>query len=96
MAERLIALANDKSGADNISVIVIAGSQFGEARLEASGVNAQHAITRVRPLAAKCQARMNWFWLLAGVVLGLFVALCWTQRAAWTDLLLRQLAGTRP
>jgi len=96
IARQLIAAANQRSGADNVSVVFIAGPNFLGRRAEtAIQVSPRHTITRVRPKAGRWfsfDPRKNGrlFWLLAGILLGFILAFGWQHRAellaAWSGL----------
>jgi len=96
IARQLIAAANQRSGADNVSVVFIAGPNFLGRRAEtAIQVSPRHTITRVRPKSGRWfsfDPRKNGrlFWLLAGILLGFILAFGWQHRAellaAWSGL----------
>ena len=96
IARQLIAAANQRSGADNVSVVFIAGPNFLGRRAETTvQVSPRHTITRVRPKSGRWfsfDPRKNGrlFWLLAGILLGFILAFGWQHRAellaAWSGL----------
>ncbi len=74
-ARRLVNAANQRGGADNVSVIFVPGPEFQAARIEE-----QHAATRVRlPKPRKFFRTRNLVWLLLGVMLGLLLAFGWER-----------------
>jgi PPM family protein phosphatase len=87
VARWLITAANQRSGADNVSVVFIAGPNFTGRKAETDNeATPRHAITRVRPKSGEWLSfdpRKNGklFWLLAGMLLGFILALCWQHRA---------------
>jgi PPM family protein phosphatase len=96
VARQLISAANQRSGADNVSAVFIAGPTFAGQKIKAAAEGSpRHTITRVRPKSGRWfsfDPRKNGklFWLLAGILLGFMIAFGWQHRAeflaAWSRL----------
>lgn len=71
-ASRLIELANERGGADNISVIV--------ARFEAAGAPAPTAAAVPPAAAAAHRSPLLWIGILLGVILGILLVAFWVLR----------------
>ncbi len=72
IARLLVDAANEAGGKDNVSVILVAGSQFlGSASQAMSEARTRHAITRLRNGSSAWRAWLaRVAWLVAGMILG--------------------------
>lgn len=84
-ASELVAAANESGGADNITAIFVAGSEFlGSASEAMAEARERHAITRTRPIQVERPGALlvrlltgRVAFLIYGLILGLLIALRW-------------------
>ncbi len=79
-AEQLVSAANARSGSDNITAVFFAGPDFPK---KIPAAQPRHAVTRVRLARPRTffRRRSTWY-LLAGLLLGVLLAIAWQNRAA--------------
>jgi PPM family protein phosphatase len=91
-ARELVEAANERSGADNVSVVFVAGPEFagGETAVD----TLRYAITRVRTSKRKSFAN-GWrlLYLLLGVILGALLTAGWQNRSSLNAQLSNLWAG---
>ncbi len=81
-ASQLVEAANEQRGADNVSVILVAGADFERRHRERlDQLRERHGITRVRAKSDRVRLRSRYIWLLIGLVCGLLLAFAWARRA---------------
>lgn len=81
-AAQLVEAANDERGADNVSVILVTGADFGRRQRERlDNLRERHSVTRIRSKSERVRLRSRYIWLLIGLVCGLLLGFAWARRA---------------
>lgn len=85
IARRLIKAANDRGGADNVSVVFVAGVEFiGAHAPSLVSVRSRHAITRMRSGGRWRRNISRFVWLIIGMALGASIWPAAERIAHWT------------
>jgi serine/threonine protein phosphatase PrpC len=81
-AQELVAAANERSGADNVSVVFVAGPGF-SGEPEISEDVPRHAVTRVRPHKPRLSVNSwRFLYMLFGIMLGALLTAGWQNRTS--------------
>ena len=85
IVRRLIEAANDRGGADNVSVVFVAGPEFiGAHAPSLVSVRSRHAITRMRDGRRLRRTLSRLLWLIVGIIIGASIWPAAERIAHWT------------